>query len=99
MCARLKVLVSSRHNGPALIAVSTSSMAEKAVPISTVAVSVPGLGIRFNDMTLRLTDGTVVRQLRTSWIVSYTGKRDVSALQEPPDAHNYPMTACFDESG
>jgi tetratricopeptide (TPR) repeat protein len=38
-------------------------MAEKAVPISTVAVSVPGLGIRFNDMTLRLTDGTLVRQL------------------------------------
>jgi len=50
MRARLKVLVSSRHNGPAFIAVSTSSMAEKVVPISTAAVSVPGFGIRFTDI-------------------------------------------------
>ena len=49
MCARLKVLVSSRHNGPAFIAASTSSMAEKAVPISAAAVSVLGFGIRFSD--------------------------------------------------
>jgi hypothetical protein len=50
MRARLKVLISSRHNGPAFIAVSTSSMAEKAVPISAAAVSVPGFGIRFTDI-------------------------------------------------
>ena len=54
MCARLKVLVSSRHNGPAFIAVSTSSMAEKAVPISAAEVSIPGFGIRFNDMRLEI---------------------------------------------
>ena len=54
MCARLKVQVSSRHNGPAFIAVSTSSMAEKAVPISAAEVSVPGFGIRFNDMRLEI---------------------------------------------
>jgi hypothetical protein len=50
MRARLMVLISSRHNGPAFIAVSTSSMAEKAVPISAAAVSVPGFGIRFTDI-------------------------------------------------
>src|SRR6266550_1486229 len=53
MWARLTVLVSSRHNGPAFIAVSTSSMLEKAVPISAAAVSIPGFGIRFNDIALR----------------------------------------------
>jgi len=52
MCARLKVLVSSRHNGPAFIAASTSSMAEKAVPISAAAVSVPGFGICVTDIAL-----------------------------------------------
>jgi hypothetical protein len=50
MWARLKVLISSRHNGPAFIAVNTSSMAEKAVPISAAEVSIPGLGIRFADI-------------------------------------------------
>ena len=54
MCARLKVLVSSRHSGPAFIAVSTSSMAEKAVPISAAEVSIPGFAIRFNDMRLEI---------------------------------------------
>ena len=63
MCARLKVLVSSRHSGPAFIAVSTSSMAEKAVPISAAEVSIPGFAIRFNDIALRLSDRTVARQL------------------------------------
>jgi hypothetical protein len=66
MCARLKLPVSSRHNGPAFIAVSTNSMAEKAVPISTAAVSVPGLCIRFNDTSMRFTDGTVARQIADS---------------------------------
>ncbi len=65
MCARLNVLVSSRHNGPAFIAVSTSSMDEKAVPISAAAISVPDFGSRFNDVSLRLTGGTVARQLAT----------------------------------
>ncbi len=50
MRARFKVLISSRHNGPEFIAVSTSSMAEKAVPISAAAVSVPGFGVRFTDI-------------------------------------------------
>ena len=54
MCARLKVQVSSRHNGPAFIAVSTSSMAEKTVPISAAEVSIPGFAIRFNDMRLEI---------------------------------------------
>jgi hypothetical protein len=54
MCARLKVQVSSRHNGPAFIAVNASSMAEKAVPISAATVSIPGFGIRFNDMRLEI---------------------------------------------
>ena len=49
ICARFRVAVSSRHKGPELIAVSTSSVAEKAVPISAAAVSVPGFGIRFSD--------------------------------------------------
>ena len=52
VCARLKVLVSSRHSGPALIAVNTSSMAEKAVPISAAEVSIPSSVIRFTDMRL-----------------------------------------------
>jgi hypothetical protein len=50
MCARLKVLVSSRHNGPAFIAASTRSMAEKAVPINAAAVSALGFGIRFTNI-------------------------------------------------
>jgi hypothetical protein len=50
MCARLKVFVSSRHNGPACIAVNTSSMVEKRLPISAATVSVPGFGIRFSDI-------------------------------------------------
>src|SRR3954453_5886765 len=54
MCARLKVLVSSRHSGPACIAVSTSSMAEKAVPISAAEVSIPSFGIRFEDIALEI---------------------------------------------
>ena len=54
MCARLKVLVSSRHSGPAFIAVSTSSMAEKAVPISAAEVSIPSFVIRFNDMRVEI---------------------------------------------
>ena len=54
MCARLNVLVSSRHNGPAFIAVSTSSMPEKAVPISAAEVSIPSIGIRFDDMRLEI---------------------------------------------
>jgi hypothetical protein len=29
-------------------------MAEKAVPISAAAVSIPGFGIRFNDMRLEI---------------------------------------------
>ena len=66
MCARLSVLISSRHNGPAFSAVSTNSMAEKAVPISAAEVSIPGFGIRFNDIALRLSDGTVARQLSIS---------------------------------
>src|SRR5262245_41260193 len=54
MCARLKVLVSSRHNGPAFVAVSTSSIAEKAVPSSAAEVSVPSFPIRFNDMRFEI---------------------------------------------
>ena len=54
MCARLKVAASSRQNGPAYIAVSTSSMTEKAVPMSAATVSIPGFGIRFDDMRLEL---------------------------------------------
>ena len=54
MWTRLKVVVSSRHNGPAFIAVSTSSVAEKAVPISVAEVSIPGFAIRFNDMCLEI---------------------------------------------
>ena len=54
ICARLNVLVSSRHSGPAFIAVSTSSMAEKTVPISAAAVSVPSVGIRLNDMRFEI---------------------------------------------
>src|SRR5215472_12433786 len=54
MCDRLKVLASSRHNGPAFIAVTTSSMAEKAVPISAADVSIPSFGIPFNDMRLEI---------------------------------------------
>jgi hypothetical protein len=57
MLARLKVLVSSRHNGPAFIAVSTSSMAEKAVAISAAQVSIPSFGIRFNDTRLEIERG------------------------------------------
>ena len=56
ICAILRVLTSSRHSGPAFIAVSTSSIAENAVPISATAVSTPGFGSCFNDMALRLTD-------------------------------------------
>jgi hypothetical protein len=65
ICARLRVLVSSRHNGPAFIAVTTSSMAEKAVPISAAEISIPGFSIRFN--VLRLSGGPVARQLST-WV-------------------------------
>jgi hypothetical protein len=65
MWARLKVLVSSRHNGPAFIAANTNSMVEKAVPISAAAVSVPGFGVRFNDIASSLSDRTVARQLPT----------------------------------
>jgi len=36
------------------IAVSTSSMVEKAVPISVAAVSIPIFAIRFNDMRLEI---------------------------------------------
>src|SRR5438132_13976165 len=54
MCAKLRVPVSSRHSGPALIAVSTSSTAQKAVPISAAAVSVPSFAIRSNDMRLEI---------------------------------------------
>ena len=54
MCARLKVLVSSRHSGPACIAVSTSSTAEKRVPISAAEVSIPSFSIRFNHMRLEI---------------------------------------------
>jgi hypothetical protein len=54
MCARLNVLVSSRHNGPAFIAVSASSIAEKAVAISAAKVSIPGFAIRFNDTRLEI---------------------------------------------
>jgi len=54
MCAKSRVLVSSRHKGPQLIAVSTSSVAEKAVPISAAAVSVPGFGIGLNDNRLEI---------------------------------------------
>jgi hypothetical protein len=41
---------SSRHSGPAFNAVSTSSMAEKAVPISAAVVSAPDCAIRFIDV-------------------------------------------------
>jgi len=41
-------------NGPAFIAVSTSNIPENAVPISAAEVSVPGFGIRFNDMRLEI---------------------------------------------
>ncbi len=54
MRATVKVLISSRHNGPAFIAVSTSSMAEKALPMSAAEVSIPGFRIRFNDMRLEI---------------------------------------------
>ena len=54
MCARLKVPVSSRHNGPAFIAVRTKSMADKAVPISAAEVSIPDFAIRFTDMRLEI---------------------------------------------
>jgi hypothetical protein len=50
MCAKLKVVASSRHNGPAFIAVSTSSMAERAEPISAAVVSAPDCTIRFIDV-------------------------------------------------
>jgi len=36
-------------------------MAEKAVPISAATVSVPGFGIRFNEIASRLIDRTVAR--------------------------------------
>jgi hypothetical protein len=54
MCARLNVLVSSRHNGPAFIAANTSSVAETAVPIRAATVSTPGFDIRFNDTHLEI---------------------------------------------
>jgi hypothetical protein len=54
MCARLKVLVSSRQSGPAFIAVSTSSVPERAVPIRAAEVSIRGFAIRFNDMRLEI---------------------------------------------
>jgi len=47
-------LVSSRHSGPAFIAVSTSSVAEKKVPISAAEVSIPSFPIRFNNMRLEI---------------------------------------------
>jgi hypothetical protein len=48
------VLVSSRHRGPAYIAVSTSNIAENAVPANATAVSAPGFGNRVKDMVLKL---------------------------------------------
>src|SRR4029078_5444013 len=54
ICARLKVLVSSRHNGPARLAVLSSSVAEKKVPISAAEVSIPSFPIRFNNMRLEI---------------------------------------------
>ena len=54
ICAKLRVLVSSRHNGPAFSAVSTSSTAEKVVPISVATVSILNFGIRFNGMRLEI---------------------------------------------
>ena len=52
ICAKLNVVISSRHSGPAFIAASTSSMAEKAVPISAATVSIPRFGIRVSNMRL-----------------------------------------------
>jgi hypothetical protein len=43
-------LISSRHNGPAFVAVSTSSMVKKTVPISAATVSGPGFSLRFTDI-------------------------------------------------
>jgi len=54
MGARLKMPISSRHIGPALIAVSTSSMAGIAVQISAAEVYSPGFGIRFDDVRLEI---------------------------------------------
>ena len=54
ICATLRVLVSSRHRGPAYIAVRTSNIAENAVPANATAVSAPGFGGRTGDVDLRL---------------------------------------------
>ena len=54
ICARLMVLVSSRHRGPAYIAVRTSKTAENTVPAKATAVSAPSFGNRSRDMVLRL---------------------------------------------
>jgi len=52
--ATLMVLVSSRHKGPAYIAVRISNPAENTVPANATAVSAPGFGNRFKDMVLKL---------------------------------------------
>src|SRR3954470_14082149 len=80
MCARLKVLVSSRHSGPACIAVNTNSIAEKTVPISAADVSVPGFAIRFNDTRFE-----VQRQLKTKTTTDCTDITDWERSPRRPD--------------
>ena len=54
ICAKLRVLTSSRHSGPAFIAIKPNNVAEKTVPIRAAVVSAVGFDSRFNDMVLRL---------------------------------------------
>ena len=54
ICATLMVLVSSRHKGPAYIAVRISNPAENTVPANATMVSAPGFGYCFKDMVLKL---------------------------------------------
>src|SRR5208283_692514 len=54
ICATLRVLVSSRHRGPAYIAVRTSNIAENAVPANATAVSASSFGGRGGNVILRL---------------------------------------------
>jgi len=56
ICARLRVFTSSRHSGPAFIAVKISRIAENVVPINAATVSAPGLDNRFNNMVWRWAD-------------------------------------------
>jgi hypothetical protein len=54
ICATLRVLVSSRHRGPAYIAVRTSKIVENTVPANATAVSAPNFGGRGWKVVLRL---------------------------------------------